>query len=70
MRAVFNIFALVFFLVAVVFAGFGVWIVATDNPLIGVLVLFCAACCGFLGEGCRGVARREPVVVKIPPYER
>lgn len=60
MRTFFLIFATVFLACAVVFAGFGIWI-TLSNPPIGVLVLFCAACCGFLGEGCRGAARREVI---------
>lgn len=66
MRTIFNLMAGALYLAAAVFAGFGVWIASTDSPAIGLLVLFSAACSGFLGEGCRGAARREPVTVKLP----
>jgi len=59
MRLFFNICAVLFFACAAAFAVGGAWVVFGGMPAAGVLVMGGAAMCGFLGEGCRGAARRE-----------
>jgi len=59
MRLFFNICAAAFFACAVAFAVGGVWVIVGGMPAAGMLIVVSAGFCGFLGEGCRGAARRE-----------
>lgn len=70
MRTAFTLLSWTAFVAVFVFGGFGFWIAFSGQPVIGVLVLFCAACCGFLGEGFRLAATKEALAVRLPPHER